>query len=1608
MGEFGWAFISGSDLSAAQGTNGSVQLRENGGNNFSGSSELVFDSSNNLRVTGAVLVSGNISSSVEVSASAFYGDGSNLTGIGSGLSISSDGANRVLTSDGDNTLTAETNLIYDGTNLQLTGSQHVQGELSASLSVSASAFYGDGSNLTNLPAAAISSYTNAGDNRILTSVNASTVSGEPNLTFDGSTMILTGTLNVTGAINANEFNVNVTNQSVINLTATGSTIFGDTSDDIHQFTGSVFLNGQLSSSANLSASAFYGDGSNLTNVSSPLIIKEEGSNITTSAASINFVGAFVTASTSGDDVTVKVNAGGGGGGGSSTIGAAEDGDYTDGLFTDFTNSTAIGVPIDRFNEVLKILAPTPAPAVSSINEDVTDGVTAKLSFGAAKPLGGYVSSGDAAGFSAVARAGSYAAATSDSNIRLGVYDGTQDITGFINHHVVESVTNTYSAYSNDAFGNANEGTLKLELNGVVVHSIALSGLAGSGNPNTGSANSLTGQSGFTNVSVTASSFDGNNAEWYIFKYRTAKYKIAAADQKDGWNYLRVVHSLSTDNATNYIEWINDPSGAVDIAEMSASNPRIENVSLVGSKFLSGVEYNTDATANYKTDLLNLYNNTYPASGTPISFATSNSVVPSAQSVSDIAASETATKVLGVTGSLNFNQTTLFDATMSCNVTVTHPIKETISNTGSAEANGFLIETRTLASNNLEEKFHDESLRKTSGAYDTQGSVTAAASIWNSENHMTGGGAAGHTDGLLFHNQRLYSPVDGDIPNGGNFSTIPNVEANQPNYSGVTGTRTFYRVLTNSSGVTKRDIKIVSTKNSTSYNNSTLGASNVHFFAKIPGTTGWMDISQNFSYGNIDDDDGALIPGANNDTDSGNNTHHVTFGTASVANGEYIMLKILADESWSGYINELSFSLGASTSTVTDAPVLDDIDANNNGANGKLSFGASNGVSGYTNANGSSISLSDFNSNNSYTLSGDRRGIFSFKQNLVGNLNEDVSANGNNYPVDSFRHAYSGSINLEVNGSEVHRIYLTSSLNTISSSNSNHSGIAVSALDFGKTSSPENVIDYTKTYRTGSYTIGPNEQNLGWNYARVVHNLDALATQTIIVTVADGIFHFDGVKDTALSLKVGNTYRFDITDGTNGSHPLRFSTTSDGTHGGGSQYTTGVTVTSDYIQIIPQAAVTLYPYCTSHGGMGGSTQLNITVANEIETNYVEWIVDTDANALTATVVSCSNFNHLDVHYQSGVRYFASRPSASYSYTAGNVYRNIYSNESLALQFPTSTNCSISNIRITGDGVSTFDSAVSSTGLPNLNNSADCEADTIQVTGTVRFDDLTSISGAYGTTAFTHYDISVNSAIHHPLKTDITSSTQSKNSFMVYSGSLGSTNLTTNEYFNTEDYRIVSGNYVNQADAINGSNAWNPQTHMNAANAHGDGMVTVNGYAISPLKIGNDGDTRNADEGGSLQAPIGSPDYSTLSEDIRTYYRYFRNTTGLAKPTFTVTLYGKGNLVAKSGAFYTGTLGANDNINVELKVPYDPSFSGADDTSTAWGDIVKPYSAGVQPTADGVGVYSGGGSGLDQNLNGGAAVGIQLQEKQVRNNQYFVIKISAHKDWTGYISRILITY
>ena len=1344
----------------------------------------------------------------------------------------------ILLKKGEKEISGSANLTFD------TGSN----QLNVVGNVSASAFYGDGSNLSGISSTLDQITTNGN-----TTSNTITIGG---FTSTGNSVV-TGSLSVSGSIYANELVIDVTNKNVVNISATGSTTFGDTADDTHTFVGSI--TGSKMSLTGLTAG--------IATTSSYLALDSSNNIILTSSA---------------------------GGGATGVIGAAEDGDYTDGLYTDFTTNTLVGVPIDRFNEVLKILAPSPSPALSRVNSDTATGTTVKLSFGAANVLSDYTSSNTAAGFTAVNVNGEYAEGTNGNNFRLGVYKNNTDITGFLNFHVVENAQNGYISYSTDAFGNAEAGSLKLELNGNVIHTVSLSGLTGAGNPNTGSATSLTGDSGFTNVSVTASSFDGNNSEWYIFKHRTAKIKVDVTDMIPGWNYVRAIHTVGgTDYATNYVEWINDPSGSTN--DLSVSNGRIENISLVGSKYLSGVQYNTDATANYKVDVNNLYRNIYAASGTPVSFAVSNSTTPSAQAVPSIDTSggEDHTKVLGVTASLNYNSDSLINGAITANVTVTHPFKSTISTTGSATTgNGFLIDNRTLASTNTSEKFHDETFRKTSGSYGAQGNVTAGTGLWNSQNHMTGGGASGHTDGLIMFNQRLYSPIDADIPAGGNFSSIANVSSGQPNYSGVSGTRTFYRSIQNTSDADLYNFVIESNKNGTTYNNSSLGTGNVHVFVKIPGTTGWMDISQAFTYGNTSDGDGALISAA-----SDSDTHVVSFGTTPVADDDYIMLKILADESWTGYISQLDFTLPANQTQATPE-VLSDINVVDSGIEAKLSFGTSNAIVGYSNANGGSISLTSYNSNEAYTVTDNKRGVLTVATVMNGTIN-DAIAGGSGYPSDSFFNGYSGSLVLEVNGSDVHTTDLSSTLNSIPNDfNSNSSGFNLSAVSFSTVSSIPN---YIKPYRTGTYQIGTADQRSGWNYARIKH--------------------------------------------------------------------------------------------------GSNT-----------TNYIEWVLD-PSGAVDNTAISSptlSDFNHNDIYYQSGIKYFASRPSASFAYTASNFYSNVYQNGT-GIQFPTTEHCSISNTRVTGSGIHTTSSAVSSLDMPLLNNSDGCETTSIEITGTVLFDSLVSISGGLG--LFTDYDVSVTGRVLHPFKTNRTTSTSSKTSFMVYSGSIGSTNLNTNEYFNTEDYRIVSGNYVSQSNTTSSVNTWNPQTHMNAANAHGDGMVTVNGYAISPFQIGKVGDTRNNSEGSTgLQAPAGNPNYSVLSDDVRTYYRYFRNETGLAKATgFSVKLYGDAYLCAKGGSFYTGTLGENKNINVELKVPFDPSFTGLDDTSTAWGDVVRPYQAGVQPDTDGIGIYSGGNADLNQTVDSnGRAIGIQLLEKQIRDDQYFVLKISAHKDWTGYLSRIEIVY
>ena len=154
-------------------------------------------------------------------------------------------------------------------------------------------------------------------------------------------------------------------------------------------------------------------------------------------------------------------------------------------------------------------------------------------------------------------------------------------------------------------------------------------------------------------------------------------------------------------------------------------------------------------------------------------------------------------------------------------------------------------------------------------------------------------------------------------------------------------------------------------------------------------------------------------------------------------------------------------------------------------------------------------------------------------------------------------------------------------------------------------------------------------------ATALITINAATTVVYDVTVASGTnsygtgnkYYIAGLSGASptLELVVGNTYRFDQSDSSNSGHPLRFSTTANGSHNSGSEYTTGVTTTGTpgtanaYTEITVSASTpsTLYYYCTNHSGMGGTA--NIT---SFEYGLIKSFAASATISITGTAVASS--------------------------------------------------------------------------------------------------------------------------------------------------------------------------------------------------------------------------------------------------------------------------------------------------------------------------------------------------------------------------------------------------
>ena len=177
------------------------------------------------------------------------------------------------------------------------------------------------------------------------------------------------------------------------------------------------------------------------------------------------------------------------------------------------------------------------------------------------------------------------------------------------------------------------------------------------------------------------------------------------------------------------------------------------------------------------------------------------------------------------------------------------------------------------------------------------------------------------------------------------------------------------------------------------------------------------------------------------------------------------------------------------------------------------------------------------------------------------------------------------------------------------------------LEANATTAQYNDTNSTTAFLTDGFSLGANG-NVNTNSSNYVAwqwtaGGPTPAITFIVKVVSDGgnKYRLDNATFSTHSittyLQEGGTYTFDLSDNSNDGHPMKFSTTSNGTHGGGTVYSTGVvyqldgsSVTeSNYVSnfnsattrkliiTVAASAPTLYYFCHYHSGMGGALDTN---------------------------------------------------------------------------------------------------------------------------------------------------------------------------------------------------------------------------------------------------------------------------------------------------------------------------------------------------------------------------------------------------------------------------------
>lgn len=526
-------------------------------------------------------------------------------------------------------------------------------------------------------------------------------------------------------------------------------------------------------------------------------------------------GQFISVQNTPSEIIISVTGISATTGSSGTIGLPEFGtQYLNGIYTDFVPSTRVGVAVDRFNQLFLLVLPSQPANMSSINS-TSSFVSGNLSWGVSRNDIAYVNVGTNAGNPAVDINGAYTA----GGTRLGMINAS--VTGILNSSVVGNITGI--PFFDHAFPHADQGALKLYRNGVLVSQLSLSGTTAATSNN--------------RISVTGIQFvkAANGSPISAFKYRTGTYTIPTSGMSTGYNYFRIVHSGSSfAYTTNFLEFVYDS----DASNITASSTGLTNISLSGTKNVSGVKFHTSGTVQYQATVANAYKNVYSALSNAIDFTSRNNLgtittmsVNGAGIIARVSGTTQTLPPLNIAASNPQNTSISILATLpiSSNVVVgsvgsvgnltsafsiAHPFtSQQITNGGLSTKTGFLFYNVTQANVLNSEDYSGEVNRLQDRDYSTltYANVNSGTYAWDSTQSLIGASPF-HNTGLLRFNGELIYPNAAYLTTQygittGNFAGVTNSPAGNVNYTTATGTRNDYRKFTSANGTTQSTITI---------------------------------------------------------------------------------------------------------------------------------------------------------------------------------------------------------------------------------------------------------------------------------------------------------------------------------------------------------------------------------------------------------------------------------------------------------------------------------------------------------------------------------------------------------------------------------------------------------------------------------------------------------------------------------------------------------------------------------------------------------------------------------------------------------------------------------